>query len=65
MRSITLYLVLMFLRLCEVYFTVPGSDVLETEVYITVPGSDVLETEVYITVPGSDVLRLCDYCSWS
>ena len=47
----TVYLVLMFLRLCEVYFTVPGSDV--------------LETEVYITVPGSDVLRLCDYCSWS
>ena len=25
----TVYLVLMFLRLCEVYNTVPGSDVLE------------------------------------
>ena len=58
MRCIILYLVLMFLRLCEVYFTVPGSDVLEAEVYITVLGSDVLRLcEVFITVPGSDVFE--------
>ena len=29
MRCIALYLVLMFLRLCEMCNTVPGSDVLE------------------------------------
>ena len=29
MRCIILYLVLMFMRLIEVYNTVPGSDVLE------------------------------------